>query len=234
MAKAKLLLVEDDADILEVLRLTFRREGYETFEAEDGETAIQLARRHVPDLVVLDVMLPGKDGTYVCREIRADSSLQNILILMVTARGEESDVVLGLGVGADDYVVKPARPRELVARVKALLRRSRLKDEVLTDQLISYNGVVVDPVRFEVRTEQNDGEELRVELTPTEFRILQCLINYPGRVYRRSELLDAAVGTGVFVDERNVDTHVKSVRKKLGDKGDLIGTVRGIGYRFAD
>ncbi len=234
MAKAKLLLVEDDADILEVLRLTFRREGYETFEAEDGETAIQLARRHVPDLVVLDVMLPGKDGTDVCREIRADSSLQNILILMVTARGEESDVVLGLGVGADDYVVKPARPRELVARVKALLRRSRLKDEVLTDQLISYNGVVVDPVRFEVRTEQNDGEELRVELTPTEFRILQCLINYPGRVYRRSELLDAAVGTGVFVDERNVDTHVKSVRKKLGDKGDLIGTVRGIGYRFAD
>jgi len=232
MAKAKLLLVEDDADLLEVLRLTFRREGYETFEAEDGETALLLARRHVPDLVVLDVMLPGLDGIEVCRQLRADSSLQNMLIIMVTARGEESDVVLGLGVGADDYVIKPARPRELVARAKALLRRSRLTDEVVTEQLISRSGVIVDPVRFEVRIEGESSS--RIELTPTEFRMLQCLINHPGRVYRRGELLDAAVGAGVFVDERNVDTHVKSVRKKLGDKGELIETVRGIGYRFAD
>lgn len=232
MAKAKLLLVEDDTDLLEVLRLTFRREGYETFEAEDGETALLLARRHVPDLVVLDVMLPGLDGIEVCRQLRADSSLQNMLIIMVTARGEESDVVLGLGVGADDYVIKPARPRELVARAKALLRRSRLTDEVVTEQLISRSGVIVDPVRFEVRIEGESSS--RIELTPTEFRMLQCLINHPGRVYRRGELLDAAVGAGVFVDERNVDTHVKSVRKKLGDKGELIETVRGIGYRFAD
>ena len=232
MAKAKLLLVEDDADLLEVLRLTFRREGYETFEAEDGETALLLARRHVPDLVVLDVMLPGLDGIEVCRQLRADSSLQNMLIIMVTARGEESDVVLGLGVGADDYVIKPARPRELVARAKALLRRSRLTDEVVTEQLISRSGVIVDPVRFEVRIEGESSS--RIELTPTEFRMLQCLINHPGRVYRRGELLDAAVGAGVFVDERNVDTHVKSVRKKLGEKGELIETVRGIGYRFAD
>jgi two-component system phosphate regulon response regulator PhoB len=168
-----------------------------------------------------------------------------MLILMVTARGEESDVVLGLGVGADDYVVKPARPRELAARVKALLRRARLKDEVVTEKLLSHAGITVDPVRFEVRlaegsppadseTEAPAQAGASVVLTPTEFRMLQCLMNHPGRVYRRAELLDAAVGTGVFVDERNVDTHVKSLRKKLGTRGELIATVRGIGYRFQD
>ena len=229
MTIPKLLLVEDDPDLLEVLRLTLQREGYETVEARDGEEALRLARRHAPDLVVLDVMLPKLDGIEVCRQLRADRSLQHLVVLMLTARAEESDVVLGLGVGADDYVCKPARPRELAARVQALLRRARARDQPVGDQLLASGDLVVDPVRFEVRA----GEE-RFDLTPTEFRLLQTMIASPGRVFRRAELLDYAVGVGVFVDERNIDTHVKSLRKKLGGRGSLIETVRGIGYRFSD
>lgn len=229
MAASKLLLVEDDPDLLEVLRLTLQREGYETVEARDGEEALRLARRHAPDLVVLDVMLPKLDGIEVCRQLRADRALQRVVVLMLTARAEESDVVLGLGVGADDYVCKPARPRELAARVKALLRRARARDLALDERMFSRGGIVIDPVRFEVRA----GEE-RIQFTPAEFRLLQTMMGSPGRVFRRGELLDYVVGMGVIVDERNIDTHVKSVRKKLGERGRLIETVRGIGYRFAD
>lgn len=229
MTAPKLLLVEDDPDLLEVLRMTLQREGYETVEARDGEEALRQARRHAPDLVVLDVMLPKLDGIEVCRQLRADRSLQHVTVLMLTARAEESDVVLGLGVGADDYLCKPARPRELAARVKALLRRARACDQPMDDQILARGEVVIDPVRFEVRL----GEQ-RVDFTPTEFRLLQTMMGSPGRVFRRAELLDYAVGVGVFVDERNVDTHIKSMRKKLGERADLIETVRGIGYRFAD
>lgn len=209
--------------------MTLQREGYETVEARDGEDALRQARRHAPDLVVLDVMLPKLDGIEVCRQLRADRSLQHVTVLMLTARAEESDVVLGLGVGADDYLCKPARPRELAARVKALLRRARARDQPMDDQILARGAVVIDPVRFEVRV-----SEQRIDFTPTEFRLLQTMMASPGRVFRRAELLDYAVGVGVFVDERNVDTHIKSMRKKLGERADLIETVRGIGYRFAD
>ncbi|RMH01515.1 MAG: response regulator [Planctomycetota bacterium] len=229
MAAAKLLLVEDDPDLLEVLRLTLQREGYETIETGDGEEALRLARRQGPDLIVLDVMLPGLDGIEVCRRLRADPATSGVVVLMLTARAEESDVVLGLGVGADDYVCKPARPRELAARVKALLRRARAAEQPLGDRILARGGLVIDPIRFEVRA----GEK-RLELTPTEFRLLQTLAGSPGRVFRRAELLDYAVGVGVTVDERNIDTHVKSLRKKLGEHAGLIQTVRGVGYRFRD
>jgi two-component system phosphate regulon response regulator PhoB len=225
-----LLLVEDDPDLLEVLRLTFDREGFKLLLARDGEEALDLAQRMAPDLIVLDLMLPKIDGVEVCRRLREHPSFKRTPILMLTAKSEESDVVLGLGVGADDYVTKPARPRELVARVRSLLRRSGAKEPTVTEELISVGPLIIDPVRFEVRI----GEDEIAVLTPTEFKLLQTLAGRPGRVYRRGELIDHSIGAGAVVTERNVDTHVKSVRKKLGEFGHLIETVRGVGYRFMD
>jgi two-component system phosphate regulon response regulator PhoB len=230
MTQKTLLLVEDDPDLLEILRLTFEMEGYRLVVAEDGEQALDKVKRHAPDLVVLDLMLPKLDGIEVCRRIRADAALQHIPILMLTAKGEESDVVLGLGIGADDYMIKPARPKELTARVRNLLRRTPRVEATVTDALISVGDLVIDPVRYEVRV----GEDAPIQLTPSEFKLLQTLAGSPGRVFRRAELLDNTVGAGVIVTERNIDTHVKSVRHKLGNSGDLIETVRGVGYRFAD
>jgi len=230
MAHKTILLVEDDADLLEVLRLTFEMEGFHCVEAQDGEAALDKARRYAPDIVILDLMLPKLDGIEVCRRLRANPAFHGLPILMLTARSEESDVVLGLGIGADDYLAKPARPRELVARVRNLLRRGGVQDPVVNDKMIAVGELVVDPVRFEVRF----GEEPPIQLTPTEFKLLQTLAGRPGRVYRRAELLDATIGAGAIVTERNIDTHIKAVRKKLGDHGELIETVRGVGYRFHD
>ncbi len=229
VAAKTLLLVEDDDDLLEVLRLTFEAEGFRCLTAVNGEDALTLCRRHGPDLVILDLMLPGIDGIEVCTQIKRDPALARTPVLMLTAKSEESDVVLGLGVGADDYVTKPARPRELVARARNILRRTSAKDPVVTDQMLSVAGVVIDPARFEVRT---DGKVIR--LTPTEFKLLQTLAGSPGRVFRRGDLLDSVVGPGAVVTERNIDTHIKSLRKKLQQRGDLIETVRGVGYRFTD
>jgi len=230
MTQKTLLLVEDDPDLLEILRLTFEMEGYRVVLAADGEEALDKARRHAPDLIVLDLMLPKLDGIEVCRQLRSEPSFRRVPILMLTAKGEESDVVLGLGVGADDYLIKPARPRELVARAKNLLRRVSQDDATVTESLIKVGDLVIDPVRFEVRI--GDGDPM--QLTPSEFKLLQTLAGSPGRVFRRNELLDTTMGAGVIVTERNIDTHVKSVRKKLAEKGELIETVRGVGYRFSD
>jgi len=224
-----ILVVEDDADLQEILRLTFTKEGFRVVIAKDGQQALDLAQRHDPDLVILDLMLPKIDGVEVCRRLREEPAFKRLPILMLTAKGEESDVVLGLGVGADDYLVKPARPREMVARVRNLLRRTTKDDPVVTEQLIHAGPMAIDPVRFEVRI----GER-RVQLTPTEFKLLQTLAGRPGRVFRRGELIDYTIGAGAIVTERNIDTHVKSVRKKLGPEGELVETVRGVGYRFSD
>jgi DNA-binding response OmpR family regulator len=224
-----LLIVEDDPDLLEVLRLTFANEGYRVVLAKDGPQALDLAQRHDPDLVILDLMLPKLDGVEVCRRLREEPAFKRLPILMLTAKGEESDVVLGLGVGADDYMKKPARPRELVARVRNLLRRTAKEDPVVTADLINVGGMTIDPVRFEVRLGDRS-----VQLTPTEFKLLQTLAGRPGRVFRRGELIDYTIGAGAIVTERNIDTHVKSVRRKLGPDGERIETVRGVGYRFAD
>lgn len=227
---AKFLIVEDDPDILEVIKLSLEMEmpDSEIYTASDGEAGLQQARRYVPDMILLDVMMPKKDGIEVCRELRADKSLCEVPVIMLSAKSEESDVVLGLGLGADDYIAKPVRPKELIARIKNLLRRSGPVDSFFS-QSISAGPFVIDPVRFEVRT----IDEV-FELTPTQFRVLYTLAKSPGRVFRRDELIDAAVGTGVVLIERNVDTHVKSVRKKLGIYADLIKTVRGVGYKFID
>lgn len=228
MNAARLVVVEDDPDLLEVLRESFVREGYEVDVAEDGLRGLELIRESRPDLVCLDVMMPGMDGIEVCRELRADKDLKNLLILMLTAKGEESDVVLGLGIGADDYVVKPARPKELVARVRALLRRRSTEQGGDSTEVLRVGIMEVDEERFEVRV---DGDP--VPFTPTEFHILQALARKPGRVFRRTELLEHATG-GMFSDERTVDAHVRTIRQKLGGNADLVETVRGRGYRVKE
>jgi two-component system phosphate regulon response regulator PhoB len=230
MSKTRILVVEDDADIRELLQYSLAREGHEVIAAADGKAALAAARRAPPDLVLLDLMLPGVDGLEVCRQLRADRSTSGAAIIMVTAKGEESDVVLGLGLGADDYVVKPFKTNELVARVKAVLRRTR-EDTRLPDdrRALAHGPLRIDPERHKVTL---DGQDLT--LTATEFRILHYLASRPGRVFTRDQILTASMGQNSMVLERNIDVHVRSIRRKLGRHRDLVETVRAIGYRFAD
>ena len=228
MPRQKILVVEDEADILEVIEYNLAREGYRVISARDGESGVRSARRDSPDLVLLDLMLPGLDGIEVCRRLKADPVTSAIPIIMVTAKGEESDVVLGLGVGADDYVTKPFSPKELIARLQAVLRRSPLRSVGQTDERIVLRDVVIDTARHEVLI---DGK--RVEFTPTELRLLHLLASHPGRVFTRDQLLSRVIGGGAYVVDRNIDVHVRGVRKKLGRHRVLLDTVRGVGYRFS-
>ena len=229
MSKSTVLVVEDEEDILEVLQYNLQQEGYEVACCMDGLQGLEQARRLKPDLVLLDIMLPGMDGVEICRNLKEDDSTRRIPIIMVTAKGEEIDVVLGLGVGADDYIPKPFKVRELVARVKALLRRSNLEQENASGNRISVGDLVIDPARHEVICA---GEP--VEFTATEFRLLHYLAAHQGRVYSRSQLLDHAVGDDVVVSNRNIDVHIRSLRKKLCSCSELIETIRGVGYRFKE
>ncbi len=223
------MVVEDEPDILDVMQYNLSREGYRVTTARDGESALRLARDAAPDLVLLDLMLPGLDGLEVCRRLREDALTRATPIIMVTAKGEESDVVLGLGVGADDYIVKPFSPRELVARVKAVLRRADGREEAAEGDRVVRGGNVVDASRHEVRV---DGEV--VPFTATELRLLHVLASHPGRVFTRDQLLSRVIGEKATVISRNVDVHVRAIRKKLGAHRDWVETVRGVGYRFHD
>ena len=224
---ATVLLVDDDEKIRDLLRLYVEREGLRALFAADGEAALDTALRSHPDLVVLDVMLPGLDGFEVCRRIR-DAS--DVPILLLTARSGEGDKVIGLDMGADDYVVKPFSPRELMARVRALLRRRRLEAEQDEPVLVS-GSLELDPNAVEARL---DGEPL--ELTPFEFRILRGLMRRPGRVFTRDDLIDAIHGDddpGII--DRTIDVHLGRLRRKLNDdpaSPRFIGTVRTVGYKF--
>jgi DNA-binding response OmpR family regulator len=224
---ATVLLVDDDPKIRDVLRLYVEREGHRVLFAADGEAALDIALRSRPDLVLLDVMLPGLDGFEVCRRIRDTS---DVPILLLTARSGEGDKVVGLDMGADDYVVKPFSPRELMARVRALLRRRRLEAES-EEPILVANGLVLDPNAVEVRL---DGELL--DLTPFEFRILRGLMRRPGRVFSRDDLIDAIHGDddpGII--DRTIDVHLGRLRRKLGDDPvdpRFIATVRTVGYKF--
>jgi len=229
MKREKIVVVEDERDILEVISYNLGREGYRVATATDGLEGLRLIRDEAPDVVLLDLMLPGLDGIEVCRRLKADPVTRAIPIIMVTAKGEEADVVLGLGVGADDYVTKPFSPKELLARVKAVLRRGPLKEEVGAGERIVRDGVVIDAARFEVRV---DGKP--VTFTATELRLLHFLASHPGRVFTRDQLLNRAIGESAVVIDRNIDVHVRAVRKKLGAYRELIETVRGVGYRFRD
>jgi two-component system phosphate regulon response regulator PhoB len=220
------LVVDDERDIVELLRYNLAQAGFRVVSASEGRQAIDLARREKPDLIVLDLMLPVLPGAEVARVLKQDATTRAIPILMLTARGEEVDRVVGFELGADDYVVKPFSPRELVLRVQAILRRDRPEEP--SEERIVFEPLVIDLASHTVRL---DGHEL--PLTTTEFRLLQRLAQKPGRAYSRDQLLSEVWGYGGDVETRTVDTHVKRLRAKLGEAvGAWIETVRGHGYRF--
>ena len=228
MAREKIVVIEDEADILEVIQYNLRREGFQVLASRDGDAGLAQVREQAPDLVLLDLMLPGLDGIELCRRLKQDPVTRAIPIIMVTAKGEESDVVLGLGVGADDYIPKPFSPKELVARVKAVLRRGPLKEERAGERIVC-NDVVIDAARHEVLVAGKP-----VVFTPTELRLLHFLASQPGRVFTRDHLLSRVIGDDAAVIDRNIDVHIRSIRKKLGEPRNLIETIRGVGYRFRD
>ena len=229
MKRAKIAVIEDEADILDAIEYNLSREGYRTHTSRDGEAGLRLVRKKAPDLVLLDLMLPGLDGIEVCRKIKEDPVTRAIPIIMVTAKDEESDVVLGLGVGADDYVTKPFSPKELLARVKAVLRRGPIRTDEGAYERIVRGDVALDADRHELLVE---GEP--TALTATEFRLLHFLLSHPGRVFTRDQLLSRIIGEQAVVTDRNIDVHVRAIRRKLGSSRDLIETIRGVGYRCRD
>lgn len=229
MAKTKVLIIEDERNLADVLALNLVREGFEVYTSYDGADGLRQAQLRLPDLIVLDLMLPVKPGLEVCQELRAGSRTRDIPIVMVTAKAEETDELVGLAMGADDYVTKPYSLKVLVQRIKKELRHRQAQEDNSAGAVYEAAGVVVDRRRHRASVE---GREL--PLTPTEFRLLEVLIRQAGRAFTRHELMDAAIGEDAMVLERTIDVHVKSLRKKLGEAADFIETVRGVGYRFRE
>ncbi|MGE0084338.1 MAG: response regulator [Desulfococcaceae bacterium] len=223
-----IMLVDDEEDILELLRYNLRAEGYHVLCAESGETALEIAGTQKPDLIVLDLMLPGIDGLDVARILKKDKKTQHIPIIMLTAKGAEADVVTGLEMGADDYVAKPFSPRVLNARVKAVLRRKEKQSGTKEDE-VQAGEINIDPGRRRVSIQGND-----TDLSFTEFEILRFLSRRPGWVFTRSQIVDAVRGSDYPVTDRSVDVQIVGLRKKLGPCGHYIETVRGVGYRFRE
>lgn len=224
----RILIIEDEEDIQALLEYNLTAEGYDVTVVDSGEDAIPLLKKQRPDLVLLDLMLPGLGGLEVCKRIKRDAETQDINIIMVTAKGEEADVVLGLEAGADDYVTKPFSPRILLARVRAILRRT-LDDEDAEDMILTSNELMLDPGRFEVRIAGR-----LVDLSAAEFKLLHHLMQRKGRVYTRQQIIDATMGEDYAVTERSIDVQVVGLRKKLGEFANYVETVRGVGYRFKD
>jgi two-component system, OmpR family, alkaline phosphatase synthesis response regulator PhoP len=232
MARESVLVVDDEPDILELVKYNLDKEGYQVTVVATGEDALAATRTKMPDIVILDLMLPGVDGLEVCRRLRGDPKTRNIPIVMLTAKGDEADVVTGLELGASDYVTKPFSPRVLTARIRAVLRRG---DEAEDDEAtIRIKDLTIHPGRHQVFVTDKS-----VELTATEFRILLFLAKRPGWVFTRQQIVDAAQGDDAFVSDRfvtdrSVDVHIVSLRRKLGSGGAYIETVRGVGYRLQD
>ncbi len=230
-----ILVVDDEENIVELIKFNLEREGYRVVTAGDGNTAIALAESESPDLILLDVMLPGMDGLGVCRILNQKPKTRNIPIIMLSARAEELDKVLGLEIGADDYVTKPFSTRELVARIKARLRRNRESEEIILDKSCSrlvFNRLVIDQEKFLVTV---DGS--RLDLTPKEFELLKFLACEPGKVFSRDYLLEKIWGYDYLGDSRTVDVHIRHIRQKfeqIPGQPQFIETVRGVGYRFKD
>jgi two-component system phosphate regulon response regulator PhoB len=227
MSCPRILIIEDERALTEVLAYNFQREGYETIVAHDGQEGLRKAQTLLPDFIILDLMLPVINGLEVCRQLRGSQHTRNIPIVMLTAKAEEMDQVVGFSLGADDYVTKPFSVKVLVQRIKALQRRREGEPEAA--DAVEHLGVRVDRLRHVASVE---GRPL--DLTPTEFRLLECLLRQPGRAFTRAQLMDAAIGEGALVLERTVDVHIKSLRQKLADAGKCIETVRGVGYRFRE
>jgi two-component system phosphate regulon response regulator PhoB len=221
------LVIDDEAELLKLLDYNLTRAGYAVLTARDGDKGLESARRHVPDLVILDVMMPGLDGWEVCKRLRADPATASIPLLMLTAKGGESDRVLGLELGADDYVTKPFGINELLARVKSLMRRAETRSNA--SDVVRAGKLVVDQGR---RTVTAAGK--KVELTATQFNLLRVLAEQPGRVFSREDLIARAHGDDAAITDRTVDVHVAALRRKLGKHGDLIETVWGVGYRLRE
>ncbi len=227
MSKPKVLIVEDDPDLTDVLTYNLRQSGYDVLSAKNGAEGLRAAELNVPDLVLLDLMLPLIDGLEVCRRLRSVPATKDVLILMLTAKAEEVDQVIGFSLGADDYVTKPFSVKVLMERIKALRRRREETSE--TRDVISSRGISIDRRRHVATA----GDE-KLDLTQTEFNILEVLVRQPGRAYRRNELIEAAMGRDSFVLERTIDVHIRALRQKLGKSANLIETVRGLGYRFSE
>ncbi|MGB6875039.1 MAG: response regulator [Candidatus Acidiferrales bacterium] len=226
--RARILVVEDDKDIVELVRYNLEKDGYQVTACSDGATGLAQIRKSPPDLLLLDLMLPKLSGLEICKEIRRDDRLGRLPILMLTARGEEADRIVGLELGADDYVTKPFSPRELVARVKALLRRVQQPGEEA--KLLEIGALRVDPISYRA---QREGRTL--PLSTLEFRLLYYLASRPNRVFSRDQLLDAVWGTDRFVTPRSVDVYVRRLREKVErnpEKPEYLKTVRGAGYLF--
>ncbi len=225
--KTKILIVDDEENICELVRLYIEKEGFESIIAHDGQEAVAKFNTEKPDLILLDIMLPIKDGWQVCREIRAQS---NIPIIMLTAKGETFDKVLGLELGADDYVVKPFEPKELIARIRAVLRRSAgAEEEKSDDDELVFDGLKINQSTYEVYI-----DDKKIEMPPKEFELLYFLAKNTNKVFTRDQLLDEIWGYEFFGDSRTVDVHIKRIREKLegGDRNWALKTVWGVGYKF--
>jgi two-component system phosphate regulon response regulator PhoB len=229
MTKTTILVIEDEEDIRELVKYNLQRENFGVLEAESGEDGLTLVDRAVPDLILLDLMLPGKDGLEICRMLKRNDRTQNIPVIMMTARGEETDIITGLELGADDYIVKPFSPKILGARVKAVLRRKASAPELSPEDVLKVYDLVIHPGRHEVLVKDKP-----VDLSATEFRLLHFLARRPGWVFTRYQIVDAVHGEDYPVTERSVDVQVVGLRRKLKRAGSYIETVRGIGYRFRD
>jgi two-component system phosphate regulon response regulator PhoB len=239
--KKFVLIVEDEDDIRELVSYHLLKEGYQVAGVASGEEALDIADRQVPDLILLDVMLPGIDGFTVCRRLRAGPKTADVSVMMLTAKSEEADIVRGLNEGATDYVTKPFSPRVLLARVRAALRRQQAvataaaapeleQDEFDEgDEVIAIHELVIHPGRYEVRV-----DDVSVPLSSTEFRVLYFLAGRPGWVFSRQQILDGVHGDNYAITDRAVDVQIVGLRKKLGDAGKYIETVRGVGYRFKE
>jgi two-component system alkaline phosphatase synthesis response regulator PhoP len=228
MPKERILVVEDEQDILELVRYNLARENYQVFCATSGEDALRVVNSETLNLIILDLMLPGIDGLEVTRRLKTNPRTQNIFIVMLTAKGSEADIVTGLELGADDYITKPFSPRVLLARIKAVIRRSGEKKPE-DSAVVKIHNLTIHPGRREVLV----GEE-PVILTYTEFQVLYYLVRRPGWVFTRSQIVDAVRGDDYPVTDRSVDVQIVGLRKKLGSAGRYIETVRGVGYRFKE
>ncbi len=227
MLKEKILVIEDDKHISKLVKYNLEKAGYDPTVAEDGEEALDILGKQGTDLIILDIMLPKMDGFEVCRLIKQNSKLKNIPIIMLTAKGEEVDRIVGLELGADDYVVKPFSPRELVLRIKAILKRGKIEES--PKDIIERGSLVINVPKHRVTVNNKE-----VELTPIEFKLLVTLIERKGRIQSRDQLLSDVWDMHADVFTRTVDTHIKRLREKLGKAGEQIETVRGLGYRFKE
>lgn len=227
MAKVNILIVEDETPILEMLKLVLEQAGFSVITATDVPSAFQAMAHKVPDLIILDWMLPGMSGIEWAKKLRRDPTLSDLPIILLTARGEEGDKVTGLEVGADDYITKPFSPRELVARINAILRRFGKGEK---PALIEVDGIVLDPEQHRLHIDKKP-----IELSPTEYRLLEFFITHPDKVYSRTQLLDRVWGHSTYIEQRTVDVHIRRLRKILAEYGRdaMIQTVRGFGYRFS-